>query len=293
MRTLLVLAQHPALAEAVRAAVNPEAYRIVHRAGVDEAEPFLAHGLAEGVIIEVGTNDVQGVWMLEKLHRRAPRGPVLIYTGASPWEWEEEAYLQGVAHVLTLPVKPRLLNSLLERLWAAPAPGVQKMSPVPLPVLVPTSLRSEEAARPTEIHSTTGSGPSQALGVLRDFSAILTHSLNAEGMLRQFLQLLREILSINRGAIFLRPPTTPFDNAASREESRHLRAASSIGLSTGLLQHFELSFDAGIGGQLVRLGRILRRYSDEALNDAAAQKEFQLLASQVAVPILYHEAAIA
>src|SRR5260370_40902058 len=131
----------------------------------------------------------------------------------------------------------------------------------PPPAPVTHALRMEETARPVEIQTTSGSGPSQALGVLRDFSAILTHSLNAEGMLKQFLHLLREILSINRGAIFLRQPAASFDNAESREEGRRLRAASSMGLSTGLLQHFELSFDAGIGGPLLRLRGILRRYS--------------------------------
>ena len=60
---------------------------------------------------------------------------------------------------------------------------------------------------------------------------------------------------------------------------------SAIGLSPGLLEHFELSLDAGIGAQISRLGRILRRHSDEARADAETQKEFELLGTQVAVPI--------
>jgi nitrogen fixation/metabolism regulation signal transduction histidine kinase len=43
---------------------------------------------------------------------------------------------------------------------------------------------------------------------------------------------------------------------------------------------------------VLRLGRILRRYSDEARADAEAQKEFELLGSQVAVPILDRETVI-
>ena len=130
------------------------------------------------------------------------------------------------------------------------------------------------------------------MGVLRDFSGILTHSLNAEGMLKQFLLLLREILSINRAAIFLRQPFASFGNAPAVAESRRLRAACAIGLSPGLLQHFELSFEAGIGGHLFRLGRILRRYSEEARNDLETQKEFELLGAQVAVPILDRETVL-
>ena len=71
-----------------------------------------------------------------------------------------------------------------------------------------------------------------------------------------------------------------------------LRATAAIGLSSGLLEHFELSLDAGIGGQLVRLGRILRRDSDEARADAEAQKEFELLGTQVAVPMLDRETIV-
>jgi signal transduction histidine kinase len=126
------------------------------------------------------------------------------------------------------------------------------------------------------------------MGVLRDFSGILTHSLNAEGMLKQFLLLLREMLSINRAAVFLRPQFGSV-GTLGQSESRRLRAACAVGLSSGLLEHFELSFEAGIGGYLFRVGRILRRQSEEARLDPEAQKEFELLGAQVAVPILDRE----
>src|SRR5215475_10220993 len=129
-------------------------------------------------------------------------------------------------------------------------------------------------------------GTAPTLGILRDFSGILTHSLNLEAMLKQFLMLLREIVSINRAAIFLRVPSTPFEEATSPRESRRLRAAASVGLSAGLLEHFELSLDGGIGGHLFRLGRILRRNSEETRTDSETRKEFELLGGQVAVPIL-------
>ena len=67
--------------------------------------------------------------------------------------------------------------------------------------------------------------------MLRDFSSILTHSLDAEAMLKQFLLFLREILSVNRAAIFLNRPVTPLAEALSPEDGRRLRAAAAIGLS--------------------------------------------------------------
>lgn len=282
MKTLLVLAGHPDFAEAVRAGVNPEQYRVIDRASLEEAEPLLVHGVAEACLIDVELTDVQGIWFLEKLRRKAPKCPIIIFTGAKQSEWEEEAYLQGATHVLTKPVRGRMLTALLDRLWLTPAAAPPM--PAATPPQPPETMKSAE----------TGAVPTaaQTLSVLRDFSGILTHSLNAEGMLKQFLLLLREILSINRAAVFLRQPFASFGHGPTVAESQRLRAACAIGLSPGLLQHFELSFEAGIGGHLFRLGRILRRNSEEARNDLESQKEFELLGGQVAVPILDRETVL-
>jgi signal transduction histidine kinase len=179
--------------------------------------------------------------------------------------------------MLAKPVRGRLLNSLLERLWSEPAarPAAPTLPPAPAslphPVELPAAGRFVNAA--------------QTLDLLRDFSSILTHSLDAEGMLRQSLLFLREILSVNRAAIFLNRPGKPPAKAPLPEDSHRLHSVSAIGISPGLLEHFELSLDAGIGAQVARLGRILRRYSDEARADAETQKEFELLGTQIAVPI--------
>jgi len=281
MKTVLVLTPHPDFAESLRAGVNPERYRVLHRATLEDAEPLLAHGLVAACVVDAELTSIQGLWLFEKLRRRAPKCPVILYAGMGPWEWEEEAYLQGAAHVLTKPVRPRLLTALLDRL--GPTPGVPPGPvPSPAPALPPDPTRSAD--------SRATSGTAHTLSVLRDFSGILTHSLNAEGILKQFLLLLREILGINRAAVFLRQPFASFGDTLG--ESRRLRAASAIGLSSGLLQHFELSFEAGIGGHLFRLGRIIRRHGEEVRNDVEAQKEFELLGAQLAVPILDREALL-
>jgi nitrogen-specific signal transduction histidine kinase len=280
------LSPHPDFAEVIQAGLNPEEYRIVHRIGVEEAEPLLAHGLVSACILDVDLIGVQGVWVIERLHRRDGRCPIIAYTTASQSDWEEEAFLNGVTHVLTKPVRTRLLNSLLERLWAAPKQPARTVSSV-APPLPPAAF-----SRAPESFSNRFVNASQTLGVLRDFSSILTHSLNAEAMLKQFLLFLREILSVNRAAIFVNRPVLPHSETASPEQNRGLQATAAIGLSAGLLENFELSLDTGIGGQLVRLGRILRRDSDEARADTEAQKEFELLGAQVAVPVFDRETMV-
>jgi signal transduction histidine kinase/DNA-binding NarL/FixJ family response regulator len=285
MKTLLVLAQHPELAEAIRAAVNPEQYRVMHRANPEEAEPLLAHGLTDACILDVELTSVQGIWFLERLRRRAPKIPFIIFTGASQWEWEEEAYLQGAMHVLKKPVRARMFNALLERLGQTPG-AIQP------PAASSATPREGKAASDTTQFALAAPGPAASLNVLRDFSGILTHSLDAEAMLREFLQLLREILGINRAAIFLRAPFSSFSEPVALQEGRRLRAVSSLGLSAGLLHNLELSFDSGIGSQVLRLGRILKRETDEVRNDQNALKEFDLLGAQVAVPVLDRESVL-
>jgi len=283
MKTLLVLAPHPELAESLRTGLSPEQYRIVHRTAVEEAEPLLAHGLANACIIDVELSSVQGVWVLEKLRRRAPRCPLIVYTGAKQWEWEEEAYLNGATHVLNKPVRVRMLTALLDRLWeTTPA------SPHPSPAqTAPPDYSKTLALAPMPPQTAF-----QSLSPLRGFSAILTHSLDADAMLKQFLLLLRELIGINRAAVFLRQPSEWIGEQMTLDNNRRLRAACALGLSPGLLEHFELSFETGIGGQVSRLGRILRRTSEEARLDVEAQKEFELLGAQVAVPILDRETVI-
>jgi nitrogen-specific signal transduction histidine kinase len=281
MKTILVLSAHPDFAEAIRGSLNAEQYRVVHRHSVDEGEPLLVHGLIAACVMDADLMGVECVWMVERLRRRDARTPIIAYTETPQSEWEEEAFLRGVTQILTKPVRPRLLNSILERLWAQPA-AVQ----APAPIAVPagnTALFARAAADPSAAARFVP--VSQTLTVLRDFSSIMTHSLDAEAMLKQFLQFLREILSVNRAAIFLNRPCAPLTEVALPDDARRLRAAAAIGLSSGLLQHFELSLDSGIGAQVSRLGRILRRDSDETRLDTEAQKEFDLLGAQVAVPI--------
>jgi signal transduction histidine kinase/CheY-like chemotaxis protein len=286
MKTILVLSPHPGFPEAIRAALNPEAYRIVHRLNVDEAEPLVVHGLASAVILDAELMGVESVLNIERLRRHNKKSLIIAFTDASQADWEEEAFLHGVTHVLTKPVRQRLLNSILEKLWAAPA--------APRPAInVPagnTAIFARAAVDPQAGGRFVNAA--QTLDVLRDFSPILTHSLNAEAMLKQFLQFLRDILSVNRAAIFLNRPCSPLTEVMSPEDSRRLRAASAIGLANGLLEHFELSLDSGIGAQIARLGRILRRDSDEARADGETQKEFELLGAQVAVPIISRDAVI-
>jgi signal transduction histidine kinase/DNA-binding NarL/FixJ family response regulator len=276
MKSILVLSNHPDFAETIRAGLDAARYRVVHRLTVDEAEPLLTHGLVAASILDADMMDVEIVWAVDRLRRYDAKSPVIVYASTGESAWEEEAFLHGITHVLTKPVSARLLNTLLERLDNATAHRT---------ILVPSPSPQNSHSRAAEFASVRSVNPAPTLEVLRDFSSILTYSLNADAMLKQFLSFLRETLGVNRAAIFLNRPCAPLIETISPEDSHRLRAASAIGISSGLLEHFELSLNSGIGGQIVRLGRILRRDSDEARADADAHKEFEVLGAQVAVPV--------
>jgi len=285
MKTILVVAQHPELGEAISAALNAEQYRIINRLSVEEADPLLHHSLLDACVIDADLTNVQAVWMIEKIRRRLPQCPLVVYTSAKPWAWEEEAYLHGVKHVLTKPVRARMFNALLEGLWTASRPVAppNSTSNTSMRFRIP---RSAEQAPASESSQTTF----ETLHVLRDFSTVLTHSLNAEGLLKQFLLLLRKIIGVNRSVVFMRQPAPSFgESAPGQEDERRLRSVCAMGLSPSLLEHFELSFEAGIGGHLFRQGRILRRDGEEVQSNLEIQKEFELLGVQVAIPILDRE----
>ena len=283
MKTLLVIAKQPGLAEAVRAVLDAGEFRVLHHAEVWAAEPLFSQGTIDAVILDAELTDVRPIRAIEHLRRAMPGCPVILYASASQWEWEEEAYLLGVDYILTKPVRARLLTSLLERSWQkgkAPAHAPQ--------------FASAPAADPTA----PARKPDPALGALRDFSAILTHSLHTDALLREFLQLLREILGVNRAAIFLRragglqPPSSAFNSPDGDSKSPALSAACALGVSSQLLSHFTLSFKGGIGAHLQRHARVLRRGTAEAASDPDIAREFDLLGAQVAIPIFDRESLL-
>lgn len=282
MKTILVLASHPGLAESLRAALDPERYRVVHRMNTEEAEPLLDHALAQVCVIDAEVVETQGMWLFDKLRRRLPNSPIIVYAEEGPWALEEEVYLAGVKHVLRKPVRPRMLESLIEQPGALAVAG-RAVSPA----------RATGVARAGEVALARPGSESnlRALQHWRDCSNLLSQSLSTEGLLKQFLLRLREITGVNRAAIFLRPPVMSGPGQTA-EGGKFLRSVAAIGLSTGSLDQLEMSLETGIGGHVFHQGRILWRDSAEAHGDSEIDREFALLGAQVVVPILAQQSLV-
>ena len=280
MRTLLVIAPTPALASAVRAALDLTRYRVVEHGELREDELRLTAGSIDACVFDVDLTTVEPIREIERLRRVLPLCPIILYASESSWTWEEDAYLLGVNYILGKPVRGRLLNSLLDRLFAGRSPEAAPPAAARRPRMEPA--RAPEA----------GLLAGRMLELLRNYSSILCHSLCAEALLKEFLLLLREILGINRAAIFLRQPLSSGGDAGTAGRSEKLYPGCAIGLSAGVVEHLELSLDTGLGGHLFRTGRVLRRESDEVERDPLLQREFDLLGARVAIPVLDRESLV-
>ena len=280
MKTVLVLSSNPAFPETISSAVNASAFKIVHRVDLSQAEPLLRASIVDLCIIDFEADQFQGAWALDQVRRMSPASAIIVFIPENNLQWMEEAYLHGAWHVLTKPVRPRTLAALLERhTESAKSPTVKAASPA-IPHHLPAfavPLETAMSLRPASVL--------QTLNVVRDFSVILTHSLHAESLLKEFLLLMRSILGVNRAAIFLREAGSDL-RPVPEGALRPMRSAYAVGLANELINHIDLSYERGIGGYLARSGRILRRDEPLALADDEVQKEFEVLGAQVAVPIL-------
>lgn len=278
MRTLLIITKQASLADAVQSVLDPIKFQLITKEAVGEAEFLLSRGAIDATILDVELTDTRAIRVIEELRAFAPGGPILIYSGDKQWEWEEDAYLLGVEHVLTKPVRGKLLNTLLDRLFPENEPSKA--------LVQQNNAHMETAVLRPYVDQV------RALEGLRRFSGVLTHSLDATALLKQFLLLLREIIGVNRAIIFLRKPAGLLSDSPLAADDRWLRPACAIGHDQSVLQHFALSLGAGIGGHLHRQGRILRATSHEAAHSREIAKEFQLLGAEVAIPILDRESLL-
>ncbi len=207
MRTFLVIAPDSAITGAIRAALDPENNRVIEQAGFRGDELRIMAPSIDACLLDVDLTSVEAIRTIEQFRRVLPRCPMIIYTSHSHPTWEEDAYLLGVNHILTKPVRGRLLQSLLDRLCTAKPPGETR--PPEQPKL--SIAQNRPAAEP-------GAVPARMLELLRNCSSILCHSLSAEPLLKEFVLLLREILGVNRAVIFLRQPPNVLGAAAGRPE---------------------------------------------------------------------------
>src|SRR5947199_8236749 len=99
--------------------------------------------MVDVLIMDVENRQMESGWNLEQIRHISPELPIIVFLDEkSPWE--EEAYLQGVSHVLSKPVRPRMLNALVERsLRRSPqAASMPSASALSTSIIIPHVCRS-------------------------------------------------------------------------------------------------------------------------------------------------------
>ena len=138
MRTLLVIAPTNALSQAIRVALNAEAYRIIDHESLKGDELRHMASSIDVCIVDAELTSIEAIRTIELYRHALPHCPMILYASHSQWDWEEDAYLLGVNHILTKPVRGKLLHSLMDRILAKtpgnePHATGQPSSPAPTP----------------------------------------------------------------------------------------------------------------------------------------------------------------
>ncbi|HSH95981.1 MAG TPA: GAF domain-containing protein, partial [Roseimicrobium sp.] len=198
--------------------------------------------------------------------------PVIVVSAKLSADFEYQAYSGGADLVLGSPLQPATFAKATRALLASPGKTA----------LLPQRPMAAPAA-PAPL-TTTG------LEVLRNFSRVLGYSLDHKLFAQNFVLKLREILSVNRIALFLEPAPsgTPTPTGGPPNKDR-LTCIAAVGISNDLLECIELSRHSGIGQHITRYAQILRADSDThnpfSQDDPKVSREFDILGCQVAVPI--------
>ena len=130
-----------------------------------------------------------------------------------------------------------------------------------------------------------------ALATLREFSRLLTYSLNQESLVQHFIARLRELLGVSRVAIYLQKEKSgDLDLAADEASAQRFFCAGSIGLPAGVAQSLALTRLGGLGRLLARDWTVVR--ASQAPGDARALQELETLGCSYALPVCDLEGVI-
>ncbi len=266
---LLIAEESQAGACAAALSASPD-HKLVRKDDLAAAGPLLATGVFDAVVTLAPPGD--GVTShLDAIRAAAGTVPLILLTNDYSPAAEQAAYASGADLVMRTPITTAGFTAATSRL----------LTPAASPAAAPARAAVVNATIP--LHST-------GLEVLRDFSRVLGYSLDYKLFTQHFVLKLREILSVNRIAIFLEsPPAGTPSQAPDPGGKDRLASVAAVGVSNDLIECIELSRRSGIGLQITRSAQILRIDTDSSAACLAAdpkiRREFEILGCQVALPI--------
>lgn len=275
MIAIIVISEDPFFRELIEEDLRDDDWKISFHATFVEAQPLLASEIFDFCVLDAGPSLSQAIEAVELLKPGTGDCKFIAVAEGAPADQVQHAYQQGMDCVLPKPLPPRLLRTVL-------SPPIHPNYPMP------------SNSPPAAPHGKNPSN-SQNLDILRDFSRILSHSLDLPSLVHHFVLKVREIIGVNRVAIFLEDPKTGSPSAPKLPYHR-LRCICSIGIPADVQNCLELSKKSGVGSWVTQSGQILRAEQAGALlapgENSRAQHEFNLLGCQIAIPIVDRERTI-
>jgi signal transduction histidine kinase/DNA-binding NarL/FixJ family response regulator len=268
---LLLIAEESLASSQAAALFASTDHKIIRRDNFEACSSLLASGVFDLLVLP-SVDLPKTLGLLSSIRASARTVPVVLLTAEASPEIEQRAYAAGADLVLQAPLSLATFTRATRSLLTIPARGSPATPPLPAP---------GPAAAPLA---------TSALEVLRDFSRVLSYSLDHKLFTQHFVLKLREILSVNRIAIFLEPmpSATPAPAADGRGKDR-LTCIAAVGISNDLLECIELSRHSGIGRQITHSGQILRLDAESShpfpAEDFKIRREFEILGCQAALPI--------
>ncbi len=280
---ILVITQDNGFQESIKVLLPENEFRLQVQPSPENAFPFLKTGLARICILDTNLKDISAIRTVREIRRRAPEVAILVCAEEKDPQWEEDAYLNGVDFVFQKPVRGPVFTRMVQKHLPA---GEKRTGRNQRPGSgFPPAPQSPLLAK----HALSGS----ALEIMRDFSRILSYSLDLKSFVHQFILKLREVISVNRIAILLRKPGIPLPGlSATWNEDTTLDCICSIGIEADLFQYFQINLSNGIGGMVAQSGRILKAdYENDLFSEENSEinHEFELLGCEVAIPIVDRE----
>jgi signal transduction histidine kinase len=241
-------------------------YKTTRKDDLDAARDLLRSGVFDLVIL-LGCLSTR----ICEIKEAAGSVPLVVATELSA-ETEQIAYSAGADLVIRTP----LVLSVFEKATR--------------PLLAPMDRNPSVSYRNISVSAPVASLANTDLEVLRNFSRVLGYSLDHKLFTQHFVLKLREVLNVNRIALFLEPAPSGTLGQTSAQRSRdRLTCVAAVGISNDLLECIELSRLSGIGQHITRYAQIIRAEKDGAPltvnDDAKIQREFDVLGCQVALPI--------
>lgn len=275
MTHLLFITSEDDIPENLREAFTAPEIRTVVRKTVSEVEQALQHGAFDIAVLHGDFQSDNFRLSIEDLRTHSENVFIIAITTTYDESDEAVAFDAGANLYFSEPIPTQTITRLLQSQVAS-----TQEAPIPAANISPQEQTDDNSTAST-------------LKTIRDFSNILSYSLDYKAFTQQFILKLRDHISFSRIGIFLE--TSAKQSLVKSKQAHQLECVASLGLPADLVDCFQLSRSVGIGRTLCEHPRILSNHQKAQSpfdHDPTIRKEFDILGCHTAVPITDREQLI-